>query len=71
MICIINKSKHHKGNDSDYYTIKAVCEKNKLNITYDTMTDKVVIHEWYRLTKEQRNIVIRKVKDYIKNNSEQ
>lgn len=67
----VNKFRRHTGNDSDYYTIKAIYKGIKLNITYDIHKKSIVVHEWYKLTEEQLLDVEEKINVYIKNNTEQ
>lgn len=67
----ITKFKRHTGNNSDYYTIKVIYKGIKLNITYDICEKSIIIHEWYKLTKEQLLEVQVRINTYIKNNTEQ
>lgn len=64
----IIKINYHEGTTSRFYTIKAVFNGVKLNITHDINTDKSIIHEWYKLTTGELNDVIENIQSYLKNN---
>lgn len=64
----ITKIDYHEGNTSKFYTIRALFNGIKLNLTHDINTGKTIVHEWYRLTAEQLNAVIAETQSYIKKN---
>lgn len=64
----INNINYHEGNTSKFYTVKAVFNGIKLNLTHDINANKTIVHEWYKLTTEQLNAVIEKTQSYLKNN---
>ena len=63
----ISKSNLHTGNQSNFYTAKASYNDIILNITYDCNSQNIIIHEWYKLSKNQIAEVTAELKNYFKN----
>lgn len=64
---IITKSYLHTGNQSKFYTAKASYNDIILNITYDCNSQNIIIHEWYKLSKNQIIEVTEELKKYFEN----
>ena len=63
----ITKSNLHIGNQSKFYTAKARYNDMILNITYDCNSQDIIIHEWYKLSKNQIIEVTEELKKYFEN----
>lgn len=63
----ITKSNLHVGNQSRFYTAKASYNDMILNITYDCNSQDIIIHEWYKLSKNQIIEVAEELKKYFEN----
>ena len=64
---IITKSNLHIGNQSRFYTAKARYNDIILNITYDCNSQDILIHEWYKLSKNQIIEIAEELKKYFEN----
>ncbi|MDO5398549.1 MAG: hypothetical protein Q4G33_11545 [bacterium] len=70
MKLFIKKERYHKGNESEFYTVKARYNNVNFHITYDCKTENILIHEWYKFNKEQLMDVQEQIKLHFKNNTE-
>ena len=66
MELLIKKEKYHKGNVSEFYTVKARYNDKIFNITYDCKTKKIIIHEWYKFDNIQLSDISKKIKLHFK-----
>lgn len=62
----ITKSNLHIGNQSKFYTAKARYNDMILNITYDCNSQDIIIHEWYKLSKNQIIEVTEELKNILR-----
>ena len=69
MNTIINKENLHIGNESKFYTAKAVYDNTNFNITYDCKTGNITIHEWYKFNKHKLAEITDELKTYFEKKS--
>lgn len=63
----IKVTKKNTGETTSCYFAKAKLENGKcINLTYDCMTGKLVVHEWYVLASDSIESFTSEVKDYFK-----
>lgn len=70
MELLIKKEKYHKGNDSEFYTAKAVYNNINFNITYDCKNENIIIHEWYKFSSIQLSDISKKIRLHFKSKAE-
>lgn len=61
----LEKVKHFKGNVYDIYIAKLVYQNRKFNVTYNYKENNLIIHEWYKLTKDEVNNITNELTNYF------
>lgn len=61
----LEKVEHFKGSVNDIYTAKLIYQNRKFNITYDCKENNLIIHEWYKLTKDEINNITNELTNYF------
>jgi hypothetical protein len=56
---------HFSGNVSEIYTCKLIYKGEELNITYDCKKNNLIVHEWYKLTKEELNSITEELANHF------
>lgn len=53
------------GNNTDIIIATLDYKATKIDITYDCTTDRVLIHEWYRIASEELPVITEELRDYF------
>lgn len=53
------------GNNSDIIVAKLHYKTGEIDITYDCTTDRVLIHEWYKIASDELPVVTEELRDYF------
>ena len=66
MKCMIIDMVYRKGNTTEAYMASICVNDKKLKIIYDAINDRLIIHRWYVLTKEEQKSVQAEMSEYFK-----
>lgn len=55
------------GNNSDIIVAMLHYKTGDINITYDCTTNRVLIHEWYKIASEELSVVAEELRVYFNN----
>lgn len=59
--------KLHIGNVSKFYTAKLKYNGVNFHITYDCLTENLILHEWYKLDESQLSSLTEELKKHFQN----
>lgn len=61
----LERVEHFKGNVENFYTARLMRSKKTFNITYDCNQSNLIIHEWYKLSKDELNEITQELTEYF------
>jgi hypothetical protein len=64
---VITNESRIVGNNSDIIIAKLHYKTGDIDITYDCTTDRVLIHEWYKIASEELSVVTEELRVYFNN----
>lgn len=62
---LLKEIKYFKGSMSDFYITKLVYKNKKFNITYHCKENRLIIHEWYELEKDEIDNITNELTNYF------
>lgn len=66
MMYEIKNMKHLKGRTQEGYTANLHIGDRRIGIMYDVMDDNLIMHRWYKLTKDERDFICEELLTYFR-----